>query len=206
MDTIENPSQTIFHLFPQPADPSVINLSSSSTAVLCNSLHVADIPVTESILNVRSFIHSPSQIAAARNLRGEDAQRLIDRIDQVNYAQLQHDYARGSDYGVQALTSPELNGNLRKQCLHLLYKICRTCELLPASYVLRKELICVGDIHSYGGFADVSEGEYLGRRVAIKNLRFGTRDAIDNIFKVPRLCPPRFTIAQSVHSGFAEKL
>jgi len=88
MDAIENPSQTIFHLFPQPADPSAINLSPSPPTVLCNSLYVADIPVTESISNIRSFIHSPSQIAAARNLRGEDAQRLIDRIDQVNYAQL----------------------------------------------------------------------------------------------------------------------
>jgi len=185
MDTIENPSQTIFHLFPQPADPSAINLSPSSTAVLCNSLHVADMSVAESISNIRSFMHSSSQIAAARNLRGEDAQRLIDFIDQVNYAQLQHDYARGSDYGVQALTLPELNGNLRKQCLHLLYKVCKTCELLPASYVLQKELMCLGDIRSYGGFADVSEGEYLGRRVAIKNLRFGTRDPLDNIFKVP---------------------
>jgi len=107
---------------------------------------------------------------------------------------------------MQALTSPELNGNLRKQCLHLLYKICRACELLPASYVLRKELICVGDIHSYGGFADVSEGQYLGRRVAIKNLRFGTRDALDNIFKVPQLylrCP---VVAQFAHSGFAGRL
>jgi len=88
---------------------------------------------------------------------------------------------------MQALTSPELNGNLRKQCLHLLYKVCKACKLLPSSYVLRKELTCLGDIRSYGGFADVSEGEYLGRRVAIKNLRFGMRDALDNIFKVPQL-------------------
>ena len=103
MDTIENPSQTIFHLFPQPADPSVIGLSSSSTAVLCNSLHVADIPVTESISSIRSFIHSSSQIDAARKLRGEDAQRLIDIIDQVNCAQSQHGYARGSDRGCRPL-------------------------------------------------------------------------------------------------------
>jgi hypothetical protein len=84
----------------------------------------------------------------------------------------------------QALSLPELDGNLRKQCLHLLYKLCKASELLPASYVLQQEPTRVGNIHSYGGFADVSEGEYLGRRVAIKRLRFGTTDAT---FKVPEL-------------------
>ena len=85
---------------------------------------------------------------------------------------------------MQALTLPGLGGNLRKQCLHLLYKICKASELLPASYVLREELICVGNIRRYGGFADVSEGKYLGRRVAIKHLRFGTEETFDKIFKV----------------------
>jgi hypothetical protein len=84
----------------------------------------------------------------------------------------------------QALSLPELNGNLRKQCLHLLYKLCKASELLPASYVLQQEPRPVNSIHCYGGFADVSEGEYLGHRVAIKRLRFGTKDAI---FKVSEL-------------------
>ena len=79
---------------------------------------------------------------------------------------------------------PELDGDLRKQCLHLLYKLCKACELLPASYILQREPIRVGSAHCYGGFADVGEGEYLGRRVAIKYLRFGTKDAFDDIFKV----------------------
>ena len=85
---------------------------------------------------------------------------------------------------IQALTLPELDGSLRTQCLHLLYKVCKSCELLPASYVLRPDLIYVGNIHCYGGFADVSEGKYLGRRVAIKHLRFGAKDAFNKIFKV----------------------
>ena len=57
-------------------------------------------------------------------------------------------------------------------------------ELLPVSYVLQQEQIRVGDAHCYGGFADVGEGEYLGRPVAIKHLRFGTKDAFGKIFKV----------------------
>jgi hypothetical protein len=88
---------------------------------------------------------------------------------------------------VQALTLPELDGNLQKQCLHLLYKVCGACESLPASYVLQQELIYIGNTHCYGGFADVSEGMYQGRHVAIKHLRFGTKDAFNKVFKVLKL-------------------
>jgi len=109
--------------------------------------------------------------------------------------------------GVQALALPELDGSLRTQCSHLLYKLCKTCELLPASYVLRQELICVGNIHCYGGFADVSEGQCLGRPVAIKHLRFGAKDAFSKIFKVLKLEPARWSIvAQFSHSGSVGKL
>jgi len=77
-----------------------------------------------------------------------------------------------------------MDGDLRKQCLHLLYKLCKAAELLPASYVLQQEHIRVGDAHRFGGFADVVEGEYMGCRVAIKHLRFGTKDPFNKIFKV----------------------
>ena len=85
---------------------------------------------------------------------------------------------------MEALTFPELDGNLRKQCSHLLYKIYKACRLLPATYVLQQEPVCDGNNNCCGGFAEVSEGEYLGRRVAIKTLKFGTKDAPDKIFKV----------------------
>ena len=88
---------------------------------------------------------------------------------------------------MQVLTSLELDGDLRKQCLHLLYKLCKTCGLLPVTYVLQQEPARVGNYLCCGGFADVSEGEYLGRRVAIKALRFGAKGAFDNIFKVLEL-------------------
>ena len=90
---------------------------------------------------------------------------------------------------MQALKLPKLDGNLRlrKQCLHLLYKVCKACELLPTSYILRQELIRVGNIRCSGGFADVNEGEYLGQPMAIKQLKFWTNDAPNNIFKVPKL-------------------
>lgn len=56
--------------------------------------------------------------------------------------------------------------------------------MLPTTYFLQEELIRVGNVHCYGGSANIGEGEYLGRRVAIKCLRIGTKDAFDKIFKV----------------------
>ena len=98
--------------------------------------------------------------------------------------------AREAERGVQVIALPELDEKLRRQYFHLLYKICKACEMLPASYLLRQESITVGKIRRCGGFAEVSEGEYLGRRVAVKHLRFGTEDAFNKIFKVCGYHPP----------------
>ena len=78
--------------------------------------------------------------------------------------------------------------------------------MLPASYLLRQESIRVGNVRHYGGFADVSEGEYLGHRVAIKHLRIGTKDASNKIFKVLKFSRPVLVITQFTPSGYAEKL
>ena len=77
--------------------------------------------------------------------------------------------------------------------------------MLPASYLLQQESLAVGKIRRCGGFADVSEGKYLGRHVAIKHLRFGTEDAFDKIFKVLKLQPPNYLSLLTTHRGFAVK-
>ena len=56
--------------------------------------------------------------------------------------------------------------------------------MLPTLYGLQRGSLCVGVVHCYGGFADVSKGKYFGRQVAVKHLRFGTRDGSNKIFKV----------------------
>ena len=56
--------------------------------------------------------------------------------------------------------------------------------MLPTSYVIQPEHIHVGEFGWWGGFADVSKGEYRGRTVAIKHLRAGTGDEFDKVFKV----------------------
>ena len=78
--------------------------------------------------------------------------------------------------------------------------------MLPASYILQRESIHVGNLRCYGGFADVNEGEYLGRRVAIKHLRIRAKEASNRVFKVlnPSLawC---LTVTHFANSGFAGK-
>ena len=44
----------------------------------------------------------------------------------------------------------------------------------------------MGEIHYHSGFADVSNGEYLGRSVAVKRLKVYKGD-YENIFKVPSI-------------------
>ena len=103
---------------------------------------------------------------------------------------------------MQALTLLEPDGNLHKQCSHLLYKLCKGCRLLPTTYILQQELVYDGNNPCCGGFAEVSEGEYLGRHAAIKSLRFRPKDAFDEIFKVLEFyalgSPQLFTLCVAV--------
>ena len=150
-----------------------------------DSSHVTDFSVAESVSIVWSFIRSQYSVTDARSLRGREAQRFIDFIDRVGDPQLRHRDNPEHSHCVQVTALPGLNEKLRNQCLYLSYKLCKDREMLPTSCLLQQELIHAETLHCCGGFADVSEGEYLGRRVAIKDLRFGTRDATDRIFKVP---------------------
>ena len=79
--------------------------------------------------------------------------------------------------------------------MRLLSKICKTHRIVPASYVLQQELTRVGVACNRGGFAEVSDGEYLGSRVAIKRLKTNEWDT-DESFKVLSISP-RNTIDRS---------
>ena len=82
--TVESPSRVVF--YSQRTASPVINTPSPPVVIdiLSNGLRVTGRSGTESLLNIRTFMHSSSRIAAARNLRGKAAQGLIDLIDQVS--------------------------------------------------------------------------------------------------------------------------
>ena len=81
--------------------------------------------------------------------------------------------------------------------------MCKACTILPSSYVLQKEFIRVGRIYIPGGLAEVSDGEYLGRPVAIKYIKVSGED-FNKIFKVPSISLSRHRCS-AFPRGFVEK-
>lgn len=163
---------------------------------------VSNASTAEFVSIVGSFIHSPSSVAFARSLRGEEALEIVDIIDEVGVVGLQRDdtpRCRGTERRVQATAVPGLDRKLRNQLLHLLYKIYKDCRIFPTSYTLQQGLLCAGAICSSGGFAYVSTGDYLGRRVAIKRLKIRDDDVPHKVFKVPGSSPTSYSTA--IHLG-----
>ena len=84
--------------------------------------------------------------------------------------------------------------------------MCKDSKALPASYTLRQGPLRVGAIRSYGGFADVSTGDYLGHSVAIKRLRLWAEDVPNKVFKVLVPSPTSYlTVVHLTNSGFVGK-
>ena len=83
----------------------------------------------------------------------------------------------------QALPQLPLDDKFRQRGLRLLSKICKAQEIIPASYILQQESIRIGSFRDRGGCSEVSDGEYLGYAVAIKDLKV-IQDDFDRIFKV----------------------
>lgn len=62
--------------------------------------------------------------------------------------------------------------------------MCKVQGVIPTSYILQEKFLCDenGERHR-GGFSEVRNGKYLGRAVAIKDLRLTVADRNKN-FKV----------------------
>jgi hypothetical protein len=74
----------------------------------------------------------------------------------------------------------------RNRYIAVLRKLCGLAAILPTSYTLTDGLKKTGKFPKAGGwFADVWEGTYKGRKVAIKILR---TYAADDVFKVNKVC------------------
>ena len=84
MNMAERTSQTVLRLHMSGPPTS----TTPPTNCHRENLRAADICVTESGPNIRSFMHSSSQIAGARKLLGGEAQIFIDLIDQVSGPEL----------------------------------------------------------------------------------------------------------------------
>ena len=74
--------------------------------------------------------------------------------------------------------------SLYGRCLRVLRKLCGSREILPSSHFLSDGLVKLGeDPVAHGGSAEVWEGTYEERKVAIKRLRC-SNDYLAQIKKV----------------------
>ncbi|KAF9643686.1 kinase-like protein [Thelephora ganbajun] len=105
---------------------------------------------SERISLITSIFSDRNEVEVLRNLSGNDAQALINVIDEVLDSLPQKIYGR---------------------CLHYLYRICGRQALLPKSLAIPLCYNTTEIPHYYGGFSDVWKGQYNGQEVAVKALR-----------------------------------
>ena len=151
-----------------------------------------DVTSPKGLSNIATLLQSRSEINVARSLRGDKAQRFIDRIDQVSELSPTLSTRRfpGTDRETQVLKLPQLDQKMFRPCSRLLYKICKARGVLPTTCTIQQELLHVGEFEWSGGFADVGKGEYQGLPVAIKQLRIRAKSEIDDVFKVSNRTRP----------------
>lgn len=151
---------------------------------------------------LRALLSSPSKITAARSFQGSEANTLIDFLDRVSA--LCASCLSNLKHHPQVLAQLHLDDKHRQLCLRLLSKICKAQEIIPSSYILQEEFLHVRDVQDRGGFSEVRNGEYLGRAVAIKELK-PNRAGFNKNFKVYLIHLAHYH-TQLLTSGFVEKL
>jgi hypothetical protein len=118
--------------------------------------------------------------------RGEEARQILNVLDQVFPSAQRHLWDKFS-FTSQILIKPGLHNKQRAIFLVTLKKLCGACCLLPDSHEISDglEIISASPVAG-GGFADVYQGTYKGRPVAIKTLRTTVieKDGLARIKKV----------------------
>ena len=145
--------------------------STASDAQSWSGLYTSETLSDECLPKLQFLLSSPSEIDVARSLQGTEASALINFLDRVSVLRASLSISN-LKHQPQALAQLHLNDKHRQRCLRLLSKMSKAQGIIPASYILQEELLCVENgKRRRGGFSEVSEGKYLGHAVAIKDLR-----------------------------------
>lgn len=116
------------------------------------------------------------------NLGGPELARLVDFLDDV--CSLFSALRSITKQTLQALSVIPTTDDVSLQCLNKLQAICGHHMILPSSYTISGEIARVGNRPiALGGFADVWEGTYGGKKVCVKWLRVSLNDdkALDKV-------------------------
>jgi hypothetical protein len=108
--------------------------------------------------------------------RGDEAQSIANVLDQVFTSAHCH-LPRECLPAPQILNDPTLQETERNRCSVTLQKLCGACCLLPDSHIISDGLELTNELPiANGGFANVYQGSYRGRPVAIKALKLSQAD------------------------------
>ena len=165
-------------------------------------IHSLETPPSEYLSRVQALLSCPTKITVARSFQGDEAQRLIDFLDQVSRFCLPCFENLG--FCTQVLTRSLLKDKLLQRCLRLLSKICEAHRIVPSSYILQEGLIHIRRVWRHGGSADVWDGEYLGCPVAVKRLKVNEFNP-DSVFKVSLFNQSRVSPTLNPYPGFMSR-
>ena len=135
------------------------------------------------------MLASPEGVNTAMSLQGDDAQTLVDILDQVS-----RPIRLGAPHSnsPQAFEAQNMTLDLRKRSVRILRRVCGLQRILPRSCIISDGISKEGDIaFASGGFADVWKGRYNGNPVCVKAFRAYTAD---NLAKIKQVGSQRFYV------------
>ena len=140
-------------------------------------------PQNHSFESLKRTLSSKSERESLYILPSEWAIGVINHLEQVSVKQISPTIT--SQRGQGSREDSGLCAYHRERFSMVLWKMCRTHNLLPSSYTTTNEPKKIEELPSgNGGNADVWCGMYLGSKVAIKVLRVQSRADIASIERV----------------------
>ena len=133
-------------------------------------LYLPSAPSASCALSISSLERCYPPGSFQRSFQGNDPQFCIDSIDQVN-CESSIPRLNNLRHSTQVLARSCLDEKVRRRSLLLLSKIPKTHVIISTSYILQRDLMCVGRVFHNAGFTEASSGECLGSSVAIKRLK-----------------------------------
>ncbi|KAF9789636.1 kinase-like domain-containing protein [Thelephora terrestris] len=137
-----------------------------STSQVLQHLYSLDTSSPDLLRYLYYLIQNDDEDQYLSSLQGSELTRLVDFLD-------------------GALDVIPITDDVSRRCLHKLQAICGRHKILPSSYNIPGDLTIIDDDPvAFGGFSDVWEGTYDGKKVCIKRLRITqqTRKVIGKAF------------------------
>jgi hypothetical protein len=157
-----------------------------STSQVLQHLYSLDASSPDLLRYLYYLIQNDDEDQYLSSLQGSELTRLVDFLDGVRSSPSASSPPLTTQTP-QALDVIPITDDVSRRCLHKLQAICGRHKILPSSYNIPGDLTIIDDDPvAFGGFSDVWEGTYDGKKVCIKRLRI-TQQTRKVIGKV---CPP----------------